>query len=151
MSEGQLSAPSRNLIRTELIPSKRNLPALTKNQQLLSETEKLFRTQLYTGSNVNISNYYVNKTFWTQQSIYVSITMVCYWLEHISAIKHNRTILRCLSLYQIKHLEDPSCCLVCMPLDKGSQQVRLGSFFSGQPSLLILALILTICYVLFML
>lgn len=65
MSEGQLSAPSRNLIRTELIPSKRNLPALTKNQQLLSETEKLFRTQLYTGSNVNISNYYVNKTFWT--------------------------------------------------------------------------------------
>lgn len=64
MSEGQLSAPSMNLIRTELIPSKRNLPALTKNQQLFSETEKL-KTQLYTGSNVNISNYYVNKTFWT--------------------------------------------------------------------------------------
>lgn len=34
MSEGQLSALSRNLIRTESILSKRNSPVLTDNQQL---------------------------------------------------------------------------------------------------------------------
>lgn len=34
MSEGQLSALSMNLIRTESIPSKRNSSVLTDNQQL---------------------------------------------------------------------------------------------------------------------
>lgn len=58
MSEGQLSTPRKNLIRTESILSKRNPPVMTDNQQLYdSKRDKMaFLTELYTVSNVKIKS-----------------------------------------------------------------------------------------------
>lgn len=62
MSEGQLSALSSNLIRTEFILSKETFQPwpTTDNYSSWNTTEWLFWTQLYTVSNVKISRYCVD-------------------------------------------------------------------------------------------
>lgn len=78
MSEGQLSAPRRRLIRTESILSKRNPPVLTNNYTPeKSERQQgfLFWTQLYTVSKV--------KEDWVRHPLFEK----CVITSHLSLFK----------------------------------------------------------------